>query len=134
MRGVLARLTAGLRRPAGAPVPPPYERRELCTELAVVIAFVVAGAAVALALPHTGFSAVRAFVLGALLVAMLAVEFDVDEGRTSPVQLVFVPMLFLLPPAYVPIVVAGAHVVRALGTALRGGRPPLTVALALGDG
>jgi len=134
MRGLLARLTAGLRRPAGAPVPPPYERRELCTELAVVIAFVVAGAAVALALPHTGFSAVRAFVLGALLVAMLAVEFDVDEGRTSPVQLVFVPMLFLLPPAYVPIVVAGAHVVRALGTALRGGRPPLTVALALGDG
>jgi diguanylate cyclase (GGDEF)-like protein/PAS domain S-box-containing protein len=126
----VARLTAGLRRPAGAPA---YARRELTTELVIVATFAAAATAIALLLPAAGLSPVRALALGALLVVILAVEFDVAEGRTSPVQLVLLPMLVLLPPAFVPLVVAGAHVVRALGSAVRGNRPPLTVPLAAGD-
>src|SRR4051794_24956688 len=130
-RGALARLVAGVRRPAAA-APPPYERRELCTELATVAGFLVAAGAAAMALPRAGFSPLTALVLGVLLVVVLAVEFDVAEGRTSPVHLVFVPMLVLVPPAFIPAVVAVAHVARALGSALRGGRPPPSVALAIG--
>jgi diguanylate cyclase (GGDEF)-like protein/PAS domain S-box-containing protein len=99
----------------------------------MVTGFLVAAGAGAVALPRTGFSSVTALVLGVLLVVVLAVEFDVAEGRTSPVHLVFVPMLVLVPPAFIPGIVAIAHVVRALGSALRGGRPPLSVALAIGD-
>ena len=47
----------------------------------------------------------------ALIVAIALVsrvEFDVGAGYTSPLQLVFVPMLFLVDPAWAPaIVVAG---------------------------
>jgi diguanylate cyclase (GGDEF)-like protein/PAS domain S-box-containing protein len=133
-RGGLARLLAGLRRPApGAPAPPPYGARELLVELAIVAGFAAAATAVAFLLPSGGFSPVAALVLGALLVLMLSVEFDVAEGRTSPVQLVLLPMLVLLPPAFVPLVVAGAHVTRALGGAVRGDRPPLAIPLAAGD-
>ena len=65
---------------------------------------------------------------------MLAVEFDVAEGRTSPVQLVLLPML-VLRAARVRAARRrrGAHVVRALGGAVRGDRPPLAVPLAVGD-
>src|SRR3954452_23072718 len=111
----VARLWARLRRPAAAP-PPPYERRELCTELGMVAAFLVAAVAAAVTLPRSGFSPLAALVLGVLLVVVLAVEFDVAEGRTSPVQLVLLPMLVLVPPAFVPLVVASAHVVHAFGT------------------
>jgi diguanylate cyclase (GGDEF)-like protein/PAS domain S-box-containing protein len=130
---ILARLLDGLRRPAGASGPPPYDRRELCTELTIVATFAVTAAAMALRMPAAGLSPAAALVLGVLLVVILAVEFDVAEGRTSPVQLVLLPMLVVLPPAVVALVVAGAHVVRAVGGAVRGARPPLTVALAVGD-
>jgi diguanylate cyclase (GGDEF)-like protein/PAS domain S-box-containing protein len=133
-RNALARLRAGLRRPAaGASAPPPYERRELLVELAIVAGFAAATTAVALLLPSGGFSPLAALVLGTLLVLMLSVEFDVAEGRTSPVQLVLLPMLVLLPPGFVPLVVAGAHVTRALGGAVRRDRAPLAIALAAGD-
>src|SRR4051794_27252129 len=54
-RHALARLLAGLRRPAsGAPAPPPYERRELLLELAIVAGLAAAATAVALLLPSGG--------------------------------------------------------------------------------
>jgi diguanylate cyclase (GGDEF)-like protein/PAS domain S-box-containing protein len=99
----------------------------------MVAGFLLAAGAGAAILPRTGFSPITGLVLGLLLVVVLAVEFDVAEGRTSPVQLVLVPMLVLLPPAFIPPVVATAHVARALGSVLRGGRPPLSAALAVGD-
>ena len=133
LRELVAGALRGLRLRADGPAPAPYERRELWTELAIVAGFVAAALVAAVTLPRSGFSAGGAALLGALLVVMLAVEFDVDEGRTSPVQLVFVPMLVLLPPAYVPLVVAAAHVLRALAGAARGGRPPVAVVLAVGD-
>jgi diguanylate cyclase (GGDEF)-like protein/PAS domain S-box-containing protein len=129
----LARVLGGLRRRARTRAPSPYEARELRTELTIVAAFVAAATAIAVTLPRPGVSPAAVVLLCALLVVMLAVEFDVDEGRTSPVQLVFLPMLVLLPPAYVPVVVAVAHVVRALGPALLGRRPPVAVVLAVGD-
>jgi diguanylate cyclase (GGDEF)-like protein/PAS domain S-box-containing protein len=133
VRGALVRLAAGLRCPATEPAPPPYGRRELATELTIVAGFAAVAGAVAVRLPSAGFSPVAAVVLGFMLVVVLAVEFDVAEGRTSPVQLVLLPLLVLVPPAYVPLVVVAAHVVRALGGAVRGDRPPLAVLLAVGD-
>jgi diguanylate cyclase (GGDEF)-like protein/PAS domain S-box-containing protein len=132
-RIAVATAIAGWRAPAGGEPPEPYGRRELTTELAIVAAFGLAAVAAALKLPTDGVPAGQAIILGALLVVMLVVEFDVMEGRTSPVQLVFVPMLVLVPPGYVALLAAGAHAVRALGPVLRGGRPPLSVLLAVGD-
>ncbi len=84
-------------------------------ELIVGSSFIAA--AVALALlggPSTGVS----LPLAALYVVTLAivdhVHFDVGEGFTVPTQAVFVPMLFALPAAVVPLLVVFAF---ALGMA-----------------
>jgi signal transduction histidine kinase len=46
-----------------------------------------------------------AVVLVAMFAAGIRMRIDVGFGYTSPVQLVFVPMLFLLPTAFVPLLV-----------------------------
>src|SRR6185295_17235016 len=83
--------------------------RELRVEALAAAAFVT----VAVALPLTLESS-RAFdpPLAAALVAGLAlasrVRLYVGAGSAVPTQLVFVPMLFLLPPETVPACVAAA--------------------------
>src|ERR1044072_8788110 len=85
----------------------PLDGRERIVEAAGATAFVV----VALALALLG-EADRPLHVGtaALLVAGYAVatriRFEVGAGYTDPSQLVFVPMLFLLPMPAVPGVVA----------------------------
>jgi hypothetical protein len=49
---------------------------------------------------------VAIFVVAAAILGRL--EFEAGSGYTVPTQLVFVPMLFVLPPAIVPLVVAAA--------------------------
>jgi len=75
--------------------------------------------------------------LAALFVAAYAlvgaVEVWGDTGNAVPTQIVFVPMLLLLPTPYVPLLVAGATVLTAAGQALRGGTPLGRSALAVGD-
>ena len=83
--------------------------RERTVETAAAFAFVLAAAVVALA-----WDAPRALdlPLAVGLVAAYAlatrVEFRIASGWTDPSQLVFVPMLFLLPTNQVPIAVAAA--------------------------
>jgi hypothetical protein len=83
--------------------------RERAIELGAALAFIAAAVAVLLA-----FEAPRAFDLP-LAVALMAayavatrVEFRIASGWTDPSQVVFVPMLFLLPANAVPLLVAGA--------------------------
>ncbi|MFZ0040781.1 MAG: HD-GYP domain-containing protein [Solirubrobacteraceae bacterium] len=83
-------------------------RRVLRTEVAAAASFLLAAGLVAgLAVPTRSLS-IEALVLtvGLYLVA-LRVRFPVGSAWTAPTQLVFVPMLFMLPTPWVPLVVAG---------------------------
>ena len=64
---------------------------------------------------------------------MAQIRFPIGYGFTVPTQLVFVPMLFLLPLGAVPLVVALAMVLRDLPEYVRGERHPSRVLLAVGD-
>ena len=62
-----------------------------------------------------------------------AVEVWGDTGNAVPTQIVFVPMLLLLPTPLVPIFVAAATVLTAFAQALRGGAALGRSPLAVGD-
>ncbi len=97
-------------------------RRELACESTFAVAFVAAAVALQLEAPAShAFSIPAAGLMVAVFVALLAVEFEVGEGRTHPVQLVFVPMLFVLPARSVPLLVALAYL---LSFGLRAVRQP----------
>jgi HD-GYP domain-containing protein (c-di-GMP phosphodiesterase class II) len=73
----------------------------------------------------------------ALLVVCFAVlahvRFDVGAGFTVPTQLLFVPMLFLLPPQIVPAVVAAGFMLADVPRVVRDGLPIGRLTLRLGD-
>src|ERR687893_464159 len=89
--------------------------RDLGTTAVLAGGFLGAAFALAAALP-----AYRApsLVLIALLVGTYAllsrIELEVGPGSAVPTQLVFVPMLFLLPLSLVPLCVAAAYVLGAV--------------------
>ena len=100
----------------------PLGRRVRVTELVLGGGFLAAAVAIAV-----GFEAARDLepVRTALLVVLFAlairVTFDVGAGYTSPVQVVFVPMLLLTPTPLVPLLVALGWLLGRLPD-LRGGR------------
>ena len=100
-------------------------RRELRAEAVVALAFLAAALPLALALPGHGE---RSLAVVALFVALYAVtsriEFDVGAGYGVPTQLVLIPMLYALPPGWVPLLVAGAWVAGKLPSYLSGSRTP----------
>jgi HD-GYP domain-containing protein (c-di-GMP phosphodiesterase class II) len=95
--------------------------RERLVEASLSATFLMAAAALLIWLP-----AVRTFdaALAAGLVAAYAlvsrVEFNTGEGWAAPTQLVLVPMLFLLPPAAVPLCVVAALLLGRLPDYLSG--------------
>ena len=92
-----------------------HDRRERITERAVAAAFLVA--AIAVLVIGDGLAAVPIGMsawLVALCFVLLQIEFEVGEGRTRPVQLVLMPMFFLLPPALVPLLVVVAQLLAHL--------------------
>src|SRR3954462_8375662 len=98
-------LLAGSRRRQVAPLSP----RERTVELLVGGGFCAAAAALPLAYPPSGgvdwfdiCIAVRA------LAATSLVHFEVGFTYTVPLQLAFVPTLFIIPPALVPLCVVVA--------------------------
>src|SRR5690349_24294918 len=83
--------------------------REATTSWSLVLAFLAV--AVPLAAPAAG--EVSLATLAVLVVAYAyasRVEFEVGPGVAVPTQLVFVPMLMLLPPGVVPLAVAAGYV------------------------
>jgi putative nucleotidyltransferase with HDIG domain len=113
--------------------PPP--RRELLAEFLATVALV--GAVIALAAVAPAGHWAPAWEIAALIVAyavLAAVHFDVGAGHTCPVELILVAMLFAAPPAYVPLLVAAAFLLRRVAdVALTHRTHPLRVVLALPD-
>ncbi len=81
--------------------------REWRSELTMALGFLVAATMLALLVPSdrvVSWPAVLA--LTGLLTLFSRIRFEVGGCRTSPIQLAFVPMVLLLPPAMVPFLVA----------------------------
>jgi putative nucleotidyltransferase with HDIG domain len=98
----------------------PMGRRELAAHAIVGIPFLL----VAILLAATGVDGdvdtldVVLFVLAAAVMGHL--EFETGAGYLEPTQLIFVPMLFVLPPAIVPLVVVAALVLADLPDVIAG--------------
>ena len=132
-RAVPRRPTAhrGGDRPAVAPSREPRDRggghRRAAGSVAAAAALAATGPAPA-DLPW------GAFALLVVCFALLArVRFDVGAGFTVPTQLLFVPMLFLLPAQIVPLAVAAGFVLAGAPEVIRGRLPAGRLALRLGD-
>lgn len=109
-------------------------RRERVVEVAVGGCFLLA----ALALVLLGDGG-RPFRWGDAAIAVISlgaasmVVFEVGSTYTMPVQLVFVPMLFVLPPDAVPLCVGIALMLPKLAEAVLGRRPLGRAFMAFGD-
>jgi putative nucleotidyltransferase with HDIG domain len=110
------------------------DRRERLCTLLFAGGFVVAAVTLA-AVGHAarGLSVPLVVAFVAAFVAADRIEFSTGAGYAVPTQLVFVPMLLLLPTPLVPLLVAGAYVGSAAWTAVRGGSAPGRSLMALGD-
>ncbi len=110
-------------------------RRVRVTEVVSAAVFLVAAGVVAALSPWAQPLALTPLVL--TVVAYLAagrVRFPVGSAWTAPTQLVFVPMLFMLPTPLVPLVVAGCTVIDLAPEALRGGVSKTRLAAGIADG
>jgi HD-GYP domain-containing protein (c-di-GMP phosphodiesterase class II) len=108
--------------------------RELAVEAVSAAAFLVTAVAMAVLIPsERDLDPLLAAALLGTYALMARVRFPIGYGFTVPTQLVFVPMLFLLPLGVVPLAVAAAMVLRNLPEYGRGERHPGRVLLAVGD-
>ena len=111
----------------------PADRRELGVEAASTLLLLL----VATLLP-SAFGAPRPpLVVTLALVVALAlvyrVEYDVGAGFASPLQLVFVPVLFLLHPAWAPLVVIAGLVLARVRDIARHHNPGRQLLVAIGN-
>ncbi len=110
------------------------DRRLLLTEAAAAAAFVVAAGTLAL----LGSSA-RSFSLTAIAVTVIPyvlaaqVRYPVGSAWTAPTQLLFVPMLFLLPTPFVPLIIAACWIASGLPQAFGGGLSRTRILARIGD-
>jgi HD-GYP domain-containing protein (c-di-GMP phosphodiesterase class II) len=81
-------------------------QRERVTHLTSAITFSVAATVLALSASESHQPWLLLVLFAASVAVASRVELEVGSGFTTPVELVIVPMLFALPPAEVPIVVA----------------------------
>ncbi len=104
-----------------ARLPERLRARERAVDLIAAGAFVVAAVAMAVAFePSRALDPAIAAVLVACYAVASRVEFAMGSGWAVPTQVVFVPMLFLLPTATVPLFVAAALLVSRMPEYLRG--------------
>ena len=109
-------------------------RRLLITEAGVAALFIAAAGSLAVFA-----SATRTLSVSALAVTVVAyliagrVQYPVGSSWTAPTQLVFVPMLFVLPTPYVPLIVAACSVADRLPATLRGPVAPTRLLARIGD-
>jgi diguanylate cyclase (GGDEF)-like protein len=97
------------------------ERRDLAASGVLAGTFVIAALVVAVLAPwHRHLSGLTLLALVAGYALASRVEFEVGPGSAVPIELVFVPMLFLLPLPLVPFAVAAGYLLGALPEYLRG--------------
>ena len=107
--------------------------RELRAEMVVGGTFLFAAIAVAVGLDTPrDFSLTAAALAFVTLLAASLGTFEVGAVITWPAQVAFVPALFMLPPQYVPLIVAAALVVSRLILVGRGMTPKRAL-MAFGD-
>src|SRR4051812_35649329 len=83
--------------------------RDNVVAVALAVGFVVAAVFLLLDVPGPSGRHAAYFVLFAALYALLTqAEFEIGIASAIPTQLIFVPMLFTLPLAWVPVCVAVA--------------------------
>ena len=108
--------------------------RELRVEVLFAGLFVLVAVAVLLLLPSSRELSVPTAVALTLLYAIASrVEFESGVASTVPTQLVFVPMLFLIPVAAVPLFVAAGLLLGRLPRYLTGYTPANRAVVELGD-
>ena len=107
------------------------DRRELLGAFLLTACFLAAATALALfAAPARELSPALALAFLVAYVVAGRIEFSAGTGFAVPTQLVFVPMLLLLPTPLVPLIVAVAYVASAAWDARRDGLAPSRVLLA----
>jgi putative nucleotidyltransferase with HDIG domain len=111
----------------------PLGDREMVTEALSAAAFVVAAIAL-IEIGKPGHIPVGpAVVLLLAFVVLSRFEFEIGAGYEPPTQIVFVPMLFLLPPEVVPAFVGVGRILSGLPDFLSGRRSPDRVLPRIGD-
>jgi putative nucleotidyltransferase with HDIG domain len=106
--------------------------RERLVEVLVGGGFVIAAAVLVASSSHTPAWTNFALTVVALAAASRVI-FEVGSTYTVPLQLVLVPMMFVLPPGFVPLAVATALVLGKLPEVLVRRTPPGRLLMALGD-
>jgi putative nucleotidyltransferase with HDIG domain len=113
--------------------PEPLGDRLLLTESIFAALFVVAAVAL-IEVGNPGHVPIGAAVVLTVAFAVLSrFEFEVGAGYTVATQLVFVPMLFVLPPEIVPALVAAGRVLGGLRGFLTGQLPADRIISRLAD-
>jgi HD-GYP domain-containing protein (c-di-GMP phosphodiesterase class II) len=110
------------------------DARLFVTEASAAAAFLLA--AVALAVFGSSARSFSIWPLAATVLAYLVadrVRFQVGSAWTPPTQLVFVPMLFVLPTPFVPLIVAACFVAGQLPQAFGGHLAPTRALARVGD-
>jgi hypothetical protein len=133
-RGLIDPYSERLLRDARERTPRRLTSRERSVELVASAGFLAAAIGLLL-VGHSGNSPSLGVAVALVLAYALAsqIRFEIGAGYTDPSQLLFVPMLFLLPTEAVPLLVAGANVLAELPDYLRGRRHPERAVFALGD-
>jgi putative nucleotidyltransferase with HDIG domain len=108
------------------------DRRELVAELITAAGFVAAAAVLWAVQPPHGFAVGPAILCWIILVAAMLVRFETPFGFTVPTQLAFIPLLFTLPVAAVPVAVASALLAARLPDVFRGEVEPARLIRAAG--
>jgi HD-GYP domain-containing protein (c-di-GMP phosphodiesterase class II) len=126
----LDRLVADMRERR----PHPMSARERVATWGVAAAFVAVAAACAFVLPwNRPFDLPLTLVLIALFAVMCTALFEIGRGFATPDELVFVPILYLVPLALAPAVVGIAYLLSDLPAVLRRTRHVDRWPHALGD-
>ena len=136
-RGVKPRLSGAVERlMADRYEPPrgPAARREALVEAGSAVAFLL----LAVVLSRVADASAPSWELTIAFIVAIAiasrVEFDVGAGFVTPLQLVFVPILFLADPSWAPLIIVAGLVTSRFVEAMRGGSVPRHALIAIGNG
>ncbi|HEY1524014.1 MAG TPA: HD-GYP domain-containing protein [Solirubrobacteraceae bacterium] len=99
--------------------------RERAAETVAGVGLFAVTAGLWLANPPHAFSLLAAATCLVVLVVATMVRFETPFGFTAPIQLAFVPLLFAMPVALIPLAVAGALIAARSPDVLRGQVPAM---------
>lgn len=111
----------------------PLTSRELTGEAVVALPFAVACVLLVVLAGPLDVVASDVVLLAFLIAVMGRLQFETGAGSLVPTQLAFVPMLFVLPPAIVPLVVAAGLALESAVDVVAGRRHASRLVAALGD-